>query len=108
MRLTIKQGDTRHAIRATLKDVNNNPVDLSAAQVDFIMQSKRPGTAQVIRRVQQTADVGEVWVVFQDGDTAISGYYKAEFKVVYSDGKVETFPHAGVIAITIEPSLGGV
>lgn len=107
MSIIIKQGDTRHAIQAVLRSVAGQPIDLSAAQVRFIMRSQR-GVTRVDRQAQQTTEAGQVWVVFQDGDTDVSDFYKAEFHVKYSDGKTETFPHSGTIAITIEPNLGGI
>ena len=106
MSIVIKQGDTRHALQAVLKDVNNQPVDLSSAQVDFFMQSRR-GVVLISREAQQTETAGEVWMVFEDGETDIPDFYRAEFKVRYLDGKIETFPHTGALKITIESTLGG-
>lgn len=37
MALTLKQGDTRHAIRATLRNINGMEIDLSNATVRFKM-----------------------------------------------------------------------
>lgn len=102
--ITIKQHDTRHAIQATLLDVNGNPVDLSAATVEFAMR-RNYGGIQVIKVAQQTEQVGGVWVVFEEGDTMAAGSYNAEFEVTYKDGRKETFPHDGYIQIKIEEKV---
>lgn len=101
MRINLKQGDTRHAIKAVLKNIDDHPVDLSTAIVDFNM-ARRHGNLVISRRAKQTDKTGEVWVVFNEGDTDSSGLYKAEFQVTYSDGRKETFPNDGYIEIMIE------
>lgn len=106
MRLTFKQGDTRHAIRAYLKNHAGQTVDLSFASVLFIM---RRNCGQVT--LEKQALIGEdnsVNVVFQSGETDIPGKYSAEFEVTYNDGRVETFPNSGYITVFIENRIGGV
>ena len=44
MRIAIKQGDTRHAIRATLKTIDGVPIDLSGAAIIFKMSNRHTGT----------------------------------------------------------------
>jgi len=101
----IKRGDTRHAIRAILKDANGNPINLTNCDVSFTMAPL--GRAAVVSRAIyiQDATAGEVWVVWAPGETNTSGIYQAEFKVVYPDGKVETFPSDGYISIQIMNDL---
>jgi len=106
MKLTIKQGDTRHAIRAALKTVEGTPVDLSSASVRFKM-SQRFGTIALDREATIEPD-GTVHYVFNDGETDVSGFYKAEFLVTYADAREETFPHDGTIEIHIKNRIGGV
>lgn len=97
---TIKQGDTRYALKVVLKDGDGLPVNLTGCQVNFILQQAFERSPYI-----QDAVNGEVWVVFQPTDTAKTGYFNAEFKVTYPDGKIETFPNNGFIKIYVSPSL---
>jgi hypothetical protein len=38
---------------------------------------------------------------WEPGDTAEAGAFEAEFRVVYADGAIETFPNAGFISVRI-------
>ncbi len=105
--VTIKRGDTRHAIRAILKDSSGSPVDLTDCSVSFHM-APLGRSAVVSRQVDvHDAEAGEVWVVFAPGETDISGVYRAEFLVAYGDGRKETFPNDGYINIQILSDLRG-
>jgi len=99
---TIKRGDTRYALKAILKDGDGIPVDLNNCDVSFIIKGVMERTPYIHDAVN-----GEVWVVFHPEDTANEGYYIGEFKVVYSDNRIETFPNEGFIRIHITESLGG-
>ena len=103
--VTIKRGDTRHAIRAVLKNTQGTPVNLSGCSVSFHMAP--PGRPPTISRAVDIHDAlaGEVWVVFAPGETDISGVYRAEFQVTYPDGRKETFPNSGYLAIQILDNL---
>lgn len=104
--IEIKQGDTRHAIQAILKKANGTPVNLSEASVRFLMGV---GNRKIIEGYAQlTSTPGEVWYVFNDGETDKPGYYRAEFIVTYKDGKVETFPHDKAISVRINERIGGI
>jgi hypothetical protein len=67
--LTIKQGDTRTGIRATLIGPDNKPVDLTNATVRFLMADQK--YAPVLSRQAAIVDAaaGQVLVVFEPGDT---------------------------------------
>ena len=106
--VTLKRGDTRHAIRAILKDSSGSPVDLTDCSVSFRMAPL--GRSAVVNREVDIHDTagGEVWVVWSPGETDISGgYYRAEFRVTYGDGRKETFPNDGYISIQILSDLRG-
>lgn len=105
--ITLKRGDTRHAIKAILKDNDGDPVNLTGCEVKFIMAPLGRGATVCREPHIEDAEHGEVWVVWVPGETAISGVYRAEFEVVYLDGKVETFPSDGYISINIINDLGG-
>ena len=105
--VTLKRGDTRHAIRAVLKNTQGTPVNLSGCSVSFYMAPPgRPATVSRAVDIHDTAG-GEVWVVFAPGETDVSGVYRAEFQVVYGDGRRETFPNNGYINIQILSDLRG-
>ena len=104
--ITIKRGDTRHALKAVLKDASGTPVDLTDCSVSFHMAPlNRPA---VISRAVHIEDAGngEVWMVWAPGETDIAGIFRAEFEVVYQDGRRETFPNDGYISIQILDDLG--
>ena len=104
--IEIKQGDTRHAIQAILTNSDGNPVDISQASVKFLMGV---GSHRIVEGyAQQTEKQGEVWYVFNEGETDVAGYYTAEFRVTYGDGKVETFPYNDAFKIRIRERIGGV
>lgn len=106
MRIAIKQGDTRHAIRATLKTLDGVPINLSGAKIIFKMSNRHIGTFIEREAVYETD--GKVHFIFQGNETENAGMYDAEFEVIYTDGRVETFPHSGKIQVYIEKRIGGV
>jgi hypothetical protein len=104
--VTIKRGDTRNCIKAVLKDARGAPVDLTDCSVKFHMALLRQ-PAIISRAVHiQDAAAGEVWVVWVPGETDSTGIYRAEFEVVYQDGRKETFPNKGYISLLIQNDLG--
>ena len=103
--VTLKRGDTRHALKAVLKDANGNPVNLENCTVTFRMASL--GQSALVDREVDMHDAlaGEVWVVWAPGETDVSGVYRAEFQVTYPDGRKETFPNSGYLSIQILGNL---
>lgn len=104
--ITIKRGDTRNAIKAVLKAASGEPVDLTGCSVNFHMAPLcRPA---VISRAAHIEDAtgGEVWVVWAPGETDTAGIYRAEFEVIYDDGRRETYPNTGYISMQIIEDLG--
>ena len=101
--IVLKRGDTRPAIRATLKS-NGAPVDLSGASVRFVMV----GQGIALTRDAEIVDAanGVVRVVFEPGDTDQAGTYHAEFEATFSDGRRETYPSHGYLTVQILPDLG--
>lgn len=105
--VTIKRGDTRSCIKAVLKDYSGAPVDLTGCSVDFHMAPlNRPATISRAAHIENAAE-GEVWVIWAPGETDTAGVYRAEFEVMYNDGRLETFPNDGYISIQILSDLGG-
>lgn len=102
----IKRGDTRNCIKAILKDSAGSQVDLTDCEVRFHMAPL--GRQAIVSRAAHIEDptAGEVWVVWAPGETDIAGVYRAEFEVVYQDGRRETYPNDGYISIQILNDLG--
>lgn len=104
--ITIKRGDTRNCIKAVFKDANGAPIDLTGCAANFHMAPlNRPAIISRAVHIQDVA-TGEVWVVWAPGETDTAGVYRAEFEVLYDDGKIETFPNDGYISIQIIEDLG--
>lgn len=104
---TIKQGDTKPSLVATLQDANG-AVDLTnATSVTLHMRSAGSMTNTVSAAVTITnRAAGAVSYQWQAVDTATAGSYYAEFEVVWNDGTIETFPDTGNLWIQIVPDLG--
>lgn len=102
--LNLKKGDTRTAIKATLKNPKGLAVDLTDANVSFIMVKYK--TILIDRGVEVIdASNGIVSVIFTETELSQVGRMKAEFKVKYPDNSVETFPNQGYIDVIIESDL---
>lgn len=100
MQLTIKKGDTRNGIEATLTK-NGKPVDLTGCHVLFYMSKKVNGAHAIVL----DASEGKVLYPLEESAVNDSGAYRVEFKVIYPDNRTETFPNEGYITIHIQESL---
>ncbi len=94
----MKRGDTAPPLRAQLLR-NGVPVQLSGTTVMLNFSgNKNPCTIV-------DAENGIIEYRWQVGDTSVTGVYRAEIEVTYSDGGVETFPNNDYIEITIFESV---
>jgi len=98
MNFFINQNDTSPDIECDLIS-NGALVDLTGASVQFVMGDLVDAPAMIVN------NNGRVRYVWQDTDTAIAGTHKANFQVIFANGKRETFPNNGYILITINPEL---
>lgn len=102
----IKQNDTSPYMSATLKDGNDVVIDLTSANVFLHM---RPiGSSEVTvnaEAVVTSATEGKVRYDWQDGDTAKSGSYQAEFQINFNNGTIETVPNSGYFIVQILPEI---
>jgi hypothetical protein len=101
---TIKQNDLSPAIRTQLLDGNGDAVDITGnLGLTFHMRLAVDPFTVVIDEAATVVDAatGTVSYEWVSGDTANAGTYDAEFQVVYSDSKPETFPNDGYIKVTI-------
>lgn len=104
--VTLKRGDTRTAIKATLLSPAGTAVDLTGATVKFIMADLR-GVVKINRAAQvQDALNGVVWFIFEPPETDVAGTYRGEFEVMFGDGRKETYPNDDYLTVEIKPDLG--
>lgn len=94
----IKRGDTSPGIRYKLSPPT---VDLNGASVSLQMMDS--GGVTVLDRSADIFSVNPPIVEYgwQVGDTDNVGWYRAEWKVTYGDGSVETFPNKGYITVRV-------
>lgn len=106
MTFYVKQNDTAPSIRATLKDGDDDAIDLTGASVRFHMRSIGGTSAKVDSAATiVTAASGIVQYDWVAADTDTVGTYQAEFEVTYSDTRIETFPNNGYIVVEITDDI---
>ena len=101
----IKRGDTSPAIEFALEP---SDISLNGAAVQFQMKRRNGPTVIDEHAVVVSTSPPVVSYAWDAQDTATAGFYQAEFRVVYFDGTIETFPNAGFIDVLINadvPSL---
>lgn len=113
-----KTGDTLPRIESTLTDGAGTAVDIGQAEVFLSVQ--RIGVLGTLGEVvladepavnDQVGDgsdgsMGQVHYDWQVGDTDLAGGYWAEWKVVFVNGGIMTFPNNGYDTIAIIERLG--
>lgn len=99
--LKIKRGDTRNGIHATLKK-DGTPVDLTDLSVKIHISNGVESFVQILN-----AEQGEVFYPFEATAVEMTGFFKYEFKVIYEDERIESFPNCGQLSLRICESLGG-
>lgn len=97
--LTIKKGDTRHAVEATLS-IGGKAQDLTDCQVSFSMSNGVTGVAIVTDALS-----GKVAYPLQAENVDTAGHFRGEFKVIYPDGRTAHFPNDRYIPIHILENL---
>lgn len=105
----IKKGDRLPEIQAICQDAAGTVVNLTGAlSVVFNMKLVAGSTLKVNRSAGAivSATAGTVKYAWAAADTDTTGTYNAEFEVMWSSTRPETFPNAEHITVTIFPSLG--
>ena len=107
MAFSMKQNDTSPAIAAYLLDQDENPIDLTACTVRFIMRKRGETNYKVYQTVTIVdEDTGRIRYNWDAADTDEAGTFDAEFEVTYSDGTIETFPNDTYVTVNILDDLG--
>lgn len=109
MTFTIVQNDTAPPISSRLAD-SGEPINLNdVSNIEFHMED-RFGRIVVsddltgrVNLVDKSA--GEVEYTFTNGDLSDVGTYKAEWQVLYNNGKIETFPSSGKVEIEVTEQI---
>lgn len=108
MAYIIKKGDTLPWLRATLRQGNGDPIDLTDAEViKFIAKSK--GTPpKVINKTVLVIDAasGLIEVSWSSSDTDTAATFDCEFEITWDPGFLQTVPNDGYFTIVISPDLG--
>jgi hypothetical protein len=104
MDFTIKNGDTRTAMKLTLYNPSGTRVDLTNASAQLIL-SDGINKVTVPALIQDTN--GVVWVNFEATTLSpFNGWIKGELKVTFNDdGKIESYPNDSYIKINVVKGL---
>ncbi len=106
MAFYIKQNDTSPAIETILEsDDGSVIIDLTGCDVAFHMTHSQRDVEITGACAILDEEGGRVRYQWLAGDTSVSGWYRAEFQVTYSDAKIETFPNDGSIWIHVDGEL---
>jgi len=101
----IKRHDALPVLKVYLRDVNDEPVDLSplSTAVYFIMKNVNTGTAAITGNICTIVDVDTAIVQYTWAatDTAIAGDYLGEFEIRYADGNKLTVPTEDTLSVIV-------
>lgn len=105
----LRQGDHGQLIAATLRDQDDEPQNISGADIRLKMAPIEGGLAvldvEASNDQVDPATTGQVSYEWQASDTVTPGHYLAEWEVTFVDDSVVTFPNAGYVHILITPQL---
>lgn len=112
----MKRGDTAPSLFATLEEPPGTRADISGADVELVLgliadpdTGRRPGPEVFVKPANndQAGDptMGDVSYDWETGDTDIAGGYRFEWRVTYTDDRVETFRNAGYNTLAILETL---
>jgi 5-hydroxyisourate hydrolase-like protein (transthyretin family) len=106
MAFYIKQGDTSPSIETILESADGTVIiDLTSANVNFRMKHAQQDVSVSGACTIVDEDGGRVRYDWLAGDTAVSGWYRAQFEVTYVDEKFETFPNDGFLWIKVDEDI---
>jgi hypothetical protein len=108
---SIKRGDRKPALRATLStrnaDGTTSAVNLTGATVEFRLKAPGARSAKVAAAAAvENAAGGIVRYDWGSGDTDTARPdFRAEFRVTFADSTTETFPGRGYLTVEISEDL---
>lgn len=103
---TIKAGDTRPSLAATLEDGDGTAVSLAGATVRFHMRPLAGGLVVVDAAAEVvSAAAGTVRYDWIADDTAVPGTYLGEFEADFGAGQLQSFPSDGHLVIEVVEQL---
>jgi hypothetical protein len=103
---TWKKNDRLPAISYRLEVPLGSALDLTDAEIRFIMTSDATGAVKVDALATSDAPTsGVVEYAWAPGDLDTPGSYRAEWRVLMPTGQLITLPDDGYLIITVMPSL---
>lgn len=103
----IKKGDQAPSLRCRLLDGSLQPINLSSASsVALKMQGKSlTGVSSVLNEaVHGRGVVSHAW---SSSDTNTPGEFRAEWKITWGSGLVQTVPSEGFFTVKVVDDFGG-
>ncbi len=102
----MKQGDLLPVLEVQLTD-GGTPIDLTnAASLTFVMRSRAAVLVHAaMSRADQATYPGVARYEWAPGDTDQVGSFDAEIRVVWPDGKPQTFPASAYFGVEIAKRL---
>ena len=101
-RIEIVRGDKNFYLQFTILDSDGNAVDLTNATPKLKWQKYTDGTVYEITGEVVDATAGTCKFLVKDEFVGVTGEFKAEIEITYSDGKVITAPN---LTIKVIPDL---
>lgn len=106
MAFIIKKGDTEPKLRATLKNADDTPIDLTAATaISFVMKNTEGGSATKTAAAFVDRSAGVVEYSWATADTAAVGTFNCEFEISWS-GRLQTVPNGAFFQVQVIDDLG--
>jgi hypothetical protein len=109
MAFQIKQNDRRPYLEFQLLEPDGTtPLDVSGAdEITFIMRKEGSGVADVNAACTEVDwSLGQGVYEWQDGDTAVTGSYQAEWEIVWPGDERQTVPVDSYYSVIVIDDLG--
>ncbi len=109
---TIKTGDSKSSIYATLENSGGTPIDIQGATIQFKM-APIGGGAAIVSGTATNAQVGAGTLDGSRGDVVFdwpsplgtAGFYLGEWQVIYAAGGTQTFPNGDYVLVNVVQDL---
>lgn len=104
----IKRGDTLPPLVVDLAYSDGSVLDLTGATGRFLMRRVYELDLVIDEEIDLDAAANTATWDWANGGTEVVQHYRAEIEIAFSDGRVQTFPTIGTIAIHVVKDMGGV